>query len=138
LARYSGTCLFVTHDRYFLDRIATRVIELSRGNFHSYEGNYTDYLLARAERRAVEGIQEHRRQKFLKRELAWVRKAPRARRTKSVDRVERYFEMPGQETREGEPGVDLISPPAPKLANRVIELREVGMELGGRMLFENF
>jgi ATPase subunit of ABC transporter with duplicated ATPase domains len=137
LARYQGTCLFVTHDRYFLDRIATRVLELSRGKFHSYEGNYTDYLIARAERQAVEEMQEHKRQKFLKRELAWVRKAPRARRTKSVDRVERYFEMAGQDAREVELDVDLIIPPAPKLANRVIELREVGMELGGRTLFEN-
>jgi ATP-binding cassette subfamily F protein uup len=138
LARYSGTCLFVTHDRYFLDRIATRVVELSRGKFYSYEGNYTDYLLARAERQAVEEMQEHKRQKFLKRELEWVRKAPRARRTKSVDRVERYFEMAAQDAPEMEIDVDLIIPPAPKLANRVIELRDVGMELGGRTLFENF
>jgi ATP-binding cassette subfamily F protein uup len=137
LARYQGTCLFVTHDRYFLDRIATRVLELSRGKFHSYDGNYTDYLIARAERQAVEEMQEHKRQKFLKRELAWVRKAPRARRTKSVDRVERYFEMAGQDAPEVELDVDLIIPPAPKLANRVIELREVGMELGGRTLFQN-
>ena len=134
LARYSGTCLFVTHDRYFLDRVATRMVELSRGKFFSYAGNYTDYLLARAERQAVEEMQEHKRQKFLKRELAWVRKAPRARRTKSVDRVERYFEMAAQEAPEAELDVELIIPPAPKLANRVIELREVAMELGGRKL----
>src|SRR3954468_1023362 len=137
LKGYRGTCLFVTHDRYFLDRIATRVVELSRGKFYSYAGNYTDYLLARAERAAVEEMQEHKRQKFLKRELAWVRKAPRARRTKSVDRVERYFEMAGQDAPETELDVDLIIPPAPKLANRVIELRGVGLELGGRLLFEN-
>ena len=138
LSRYSGTCLFVTHDRYFLDRVATRVVELSRGKFYSYDGSYTDYLLARAERQAVEEMQEHKRQKFLKRELEWVRKAPRARRTKSVDRVERYFEMAAQGPPDVEIDVDLIIPPAPKLANRVIELRDVGMELGGRMLFENF
>src|SRR5437763_5361477 len=88
LARYQGTCLFVTHDRYFLDRVATRIVELSRGEFISYDGNYTDCLLARAQRQAVEEAQEHQPQKFLKRELQWVRKAPRARRTKSLDRVE--------------------------------------------------
>ncbi|MEA3188027.1 MAG: energy-dependent translational throttle protein EttA [Chthoniobacter sp.] len=137
LARYAGTCLFVTHDRYFLDRVATRIVELARGQFRSYDGNYTDYLLARAERDAVEELQEHKRQRFLKRELAWVRKAPRARRTKSVDRVERYFEMAGHDAPEAELDVDLIIPPAPKLANRVIELCKVGMELGGRTLFEN-
>src|ERR1700739_780983 len=66
LARYAGTCLFVTHDRYFLDRVATRIVELSRGQFISYDGNYTDYLLARVQRKAVEEMQEHKRQKFLK------------------------------------------------------------------------
>jgi ATP-binding cassette subfamily F protein uup len=137
LARYQGTCLFVTHDRYFLDRIATRVLELSRGQFYSYDGNYTDYLVARAERQAIEEMQEHKREKFLKRELAWVRKGPRARRTKSVDRVERYFEMASQEAPEAELDVELIIPPAPKPANRIIELRDVGMELGGRTLFQN-
>src|SRR6266550_2288805 len=136
LARYAGTCLFVTHDRYFLDRVATRIVELSRGEFTSYDGNYTDYLLARVRQQAVEEMQEHKRQKFLKRELQWVRKAPRARRTKSVDRVERYFEMAAQEAPEAELDVDLIIPPAPKLANRVIELREVSVELGGRTLFQ--
>jgi ATP-binding cassette subfamily F protein uup len=127
----------VTHDRYFLERVATRVVELSRGKFYSYAGNYTDYLLARAERQAVEEMQENKRQKFLRRELAWVRKAPRARRTKSVDRIERYFETAAQEAPETELEVDLIIPPAPKLTNRVIELREVAMELGGRRLIEN-
>ncbi|MDQ6809463.1 MAG: ATP-binding cassette domain-containing protein [Verrucomicrobiota bacterium] len=137
LARYAGTCLFVTHDRYFLDRVATRIVELARGVFNSYEGNYTDYLLARAHRQAVEEQQEHKRQKFLKRELEWVRRAPRARRTKSVDRIERYFETAAQEAPEQELDIDLIIPPAPKLANRVIELRDVAVELGGRTLFRD-
>jgi len=137
LEKYAGTCLFVTHDRYFLDRVATRIIELSRGQFVSYDGNYTDYLLARAQRKAVEEMQEHKRQRFLKRELQWVRKAPRARRTKSVDRVERYFEMASQEAPEAELDVELIIPTPPKLANRIIELRDVSVELGGRTLFQH-
>ena len=105
--------------------------------FTSYDGNYTDYLLARAQRQAVEEAQEHQRQKFLKRELQWVRKAPRARRTKSVDRVERYFEMAAQEAPEAELDVELIIPTPPKLANRIIELRDVSVELGGRTLFQH-
>src|SRR3954464_12148718 len=137
LARYAGPCPFVTHARYFLDRVATRIIELSRGQFVSYEGNYTDYLLTRVQRQAVEEMQERKRQKFLKRELQWVRKAPRARRTKSVDRVERYFEMAAQEAPEAELDVELIIPTPPKLANRVIELRDVSVELGGRTLFQH-
>jgi ATPase subunit of ABC transporter with duplicated ATPase domains len=137
LARYAGTCLFVTHDRYFLDRVATRIVELSRGQFTSYDGNYTDYLLARVQRKAVEEMQEHKRQKFLKRELQWVRRAPRARRTKSVDRVERYFEMAAQEAPEAELDIELIIPTPPKLANRIIELRDVSVELGGRTLVQH-
>src|SRR5256714_5672937 len=137
LARYAGPCLFVTHDRYFLDRVATRIVELSRGEFISYDGNYTDYLLARVRRQAVEEMQERKRQKFLKRELQWVRRAPRARRTKSVDRVERYFERAAQEAPEAELDVELIIPTPPKLANRIIELRDVSVELGDRTLFQH-
>jgi ATP-binding cassette subfamily F protein uup len=134
LARYPGTCLFVTHDRYFLDRVATRIVELSRGAFHSYEGNYTDYLLSRAERTAAEEAQEAKRQKFLKRELGWVRSGVKARRTKSVERMNRYFELAAQDAPEAELDVELIIPPPPKLANRVIELKDVGIELGDRWL----
>jgi ATP-binding cassette subfamily F protein uup len=137
LARYSGTCLFVTHDRYFLDRVATSIVELSRGKFHRYQGNYTDFLLARAARQVVEEMQERQRQKFLKRELEWVRRSPSARRTKSINRVEQYFELAARAAPEPELDVELIVPPAPKLGNRVIELRGIGMELGGRQLFEN-
>jgi ATP-binding cassette subfamily F protein uup len=137
LSRYTGTCLFVTHDRYFLDRVSTRIIELARGTFTSYQGNYTDYLLTRAERQASEESQEHKRQRFLKRELDWVRRAPKARGTKAKDRMDRYFETAAQEAPEQELDVELIIPPAPKLGNRVIELRGLGVDLGGRTLIDN-
>jgi ABC transport system ATP-binding/permease protein len=137
LGRYSGTCLFVTHDRYFLDRVATRIVELARGQFHGYEGNYTDFLLARAERAAIEGQQERKRQKFLTRELEWVRRSPSARRTKSINRVEQYFEAASQKPLEPELDVELIIPPVPRLGNRVIELRDVTMGFGDKPLFEH-
>ncbi|HEY0790739.1 MAG TPA: ABC-F family ATP-binding cassette domain-containing protein [Chthoniobacterales bacterium] len=137
LQRYRGTCLFVTHDRYFLDRIATRIIELARGRFFSYEGNYTDYLLARAERQVAEEQGERKRQKFLKQELAWVRKNPSARRTKSVDRVARYFEVAAQKPPEPEIEVELIIPPPPPLSERVIELEGLTVAMGGRVLFHD-
>lgn len=134
LARMNGTALFVTHDRYFLDRVVTRIAELSRGSFYFYNGNYTDYLLERAERQAVEEMQERKRKQFLIRELAWVRKAPRARRTKSVDRVERYFEEAAKGPPEPEIDVDLIIPAPPKLSNRVLDLRGIRIEIAGRTL----
>jgi len=136
LSRYTGACLFVTHDRYFLDRISTRMLELARGGFVSYEGSYNDYLVAKAEREAAEARVEHKRQMFLKHELEWVRRGPSARRTKSVDRIERYFEEAAKGPPEQEIDVEMIIPPAPKLANRIITLTNVGMELGGRMLFD--
>ncbi len=135
LSRYQGTCLFVTHDRYFLDRIATRIVELTDGGFRSYEGNYSDFLVAVAERAAADELRAHKRERFLKRELDWVRRQPRARRTKSVDRVERYFEMASEQGPEPELDVEMVIPPAPKLANRVLELRDLAAEIGGRLLF---
>jgi len=136
LRRYPGACLFVTHDRYFLDRVATRIVELTRGKFIAYEGNYTDYLAARAERVASEDMQEHKRQRFLQRELEWVRRGPKARRTKSRDRIDRYYQIAADKGPEQEMDVELLIPPAPKLANRVVDLTDVTAVVpGGRTLF---
>ncbi len=135
LSRYQGTCIFVTHDRYFLDRVCNRIVEIHLGGFVSYPGNYTDYLIAQAEREAVSEQTEHKRQKFLKSELEWVRRAPGARRTKSQDRVDRYFEAAAQGPPEKTGDVDLILPPPRELGNRVISLKNVAAEANGRTLF---
>lgn len=137
LSRYTGTCLFVTHDRYFLDRIANRIVEISGGKCVSYEGNYTEYMITRAERMAVEAVNEHKRQRFLKKELEWVRRRPSARRTKSRDRMDKYFEVADQEAPEQELDIDLIIPPAPKLSNRVVECENISYTIGDRTLFKN-
>ncbi|MGJ8657941.1 MAG: ABC-F family ATP-binding cassette domain-containing protein [Akkermansiaceae bacterium] len=137
LSRYTGCCLFVTHDRYFLDRIANRIVEISSGKCVSYEGNYTDYMLTRAERMEAEAVNEHKRQRFLKKELEWVRKRPSARRTKSRDRMDKYFEIADQEAPEQELDIDLIIPPAPKLSNRVVECENISYSIGDRTLFKN-
>ena len=97
LRDFSGAVLFVTHDRYFLDRVVKRMVELSDGRFFRHDGNYTDYLLAKAERQAADATIEHKRQMFLKKELAWVRQGPRAQRSKQKDRIERYYEAAAQE-----------------------------------------
>ncbi|MDP1995441.1 MAG: ATP-binding cassette domain-containing protein, partial [Ignavibacteria bacterium] len=93
LANYKGTCIFVTHDRYFLDRIANRIVELSSGTFFSHQGNYTDYLVNKAERQTVKEIEENKRQNFLRRELEWVMRGPKARRTKAKSRLDNYYEV---------------------------------------------
>lgn len=137
LARYSGTCLFITHDRYFLDRVSNRIVEIARNSFFSFPGNYTDFLVSQAERAAVLEQAEHRRQKFLKKELEWVRRAPSARRTKSMDRVERYFEIASQAPPERDADVDLIIPPAPSLGNRVVSFKDVSYHINGRPIILN-
>jgi ATP-binding cassette subfamily F protein uup len=135
LERYRGTCLFVTHDRYFLDRVCNRIVEIHLGGFVSFPGNYTDFLIAQAEREAISEQTEHRRQKFLKSELEWVRRAPGARRTKSQDRVDRYFEAASQGPPERASDADIILPTPRELGNRVISLKDVGAEIDGRVLF---
>jgi ATP-binding cassette subfamily F protein uup len=136
LLGYTGAFLVVTHDRYFLDRITTSIVEVANGKMFSYEGNYTEYLLAKAERETAEERQEQSRQNFLRRELDWVRRGPKARTTKSKSRLDRYFEIEGKGPPPKEMAVDLVIPPPPPLGNRVVDLENVGMTLGDRKLFE--
>lgn len=134
---YRGACLFVTHDRYFLDRISTRIIELSRGTFQSFKGNYGDYLRSKGEQLEREGIADHKRQKFLKRELEWVRRGPKARTTKAQFRVNRYYDLAAQQPPEQQLDVDLVIPPAKRMGNRVVDLANATMSYDGRVLFKD-
>ncbi len=138
LENFSGTFLIVTHDRYFLDRTVKRMIELSNGKFFSHDGNYTDYLLDKAERQEADATIEHKRQMFLKKELAWVRQGPRAQRSKQKNRFERYYETAAQAGPVVEEDIELVIPPPPQLGNRTVEVTGLGIELGGRRLFSGF
>ena len=135
LATYAGACLFVTHDRYFLDSIATRIVELSDGVCHAHAGNYTDFLLDKAEREAQQETEEKKRISFLRRELEWVRRGPRARRTKSKSRLKNYFEAADREGWKAEPDIELIIPPAPGLGSTIVNLKDLGMTWGAKNLF---
>jgi ABC transport system ATP-binding/permease protein len=135
LAAYPGAFLLVTHDRYVLDRLARTIVELAQGKLYTYAGNYTDYLEGKAAREAATEAAEQKRQVFLRRELDWVRRGPSARRTKSKERLERYFDVAGQAPPEIDRDMDLVIPPPPPLGNRTVEFVRVGMELGGKRLF---
>lgn len=135
LKNYRGAFLMVTHDRYFLDQITNAIVELANGRFYSYTGNYTSYLDAKARRQAAEESIEKARQTFLRRELEWVRSGVQARRTKKKNRFERYYEVAAQSGPNVERDIDLVIPPPPQLGNRVVELTNVGVDLGGRRLF---
>ncbi|HEU6447528.1 MAG TPA: ABC-F family ATP-binding cassette domain-containing protein [Verrucomicrobiae bacterium] len=138
LEDFDGTFLIVTHDRYFLDRVVTRIVELSDGKFWWHDGNYTDYLLDKAERQAADATVEHKRQMFLKKELAWVRQGPRAQRSKQKNRFERYYDEAAKDGPAVEEDMELVIPPPPQLGNRTVEVSNLGMELGGRKLFSGF
>jgi len=138
LENFGGAFLVVTHDRWFLDRVTNLTVELAEGRFFSYEGGYTEYLLAKAERQRAEAVVEHKRQMFLEKELAWVRQGPRAQRSKQKNRFERYYETAAQAGPVVEEDMELVIPPPPPLGNRVVELSNLGIEFGGRTLFRNF
>jgi ATP-binding cassette subfamily F protein uup len=136
LASYKGTLLLVTHDRYFLDRICTRMLELSHGQIYSYTGNYSDFLQRKSERLLAEEKAEGRRQSFLRRELDWVKRGPKARTTKSKSRLDRYYEAENQRAPERDRDVDLVIPPAGKLGNKIVNLNGLSCERGGKRLFD--
>ncbi len=135
LAEATCTCLFVTHDRYFLDRIASRILELDGGKFFSHDGNYSDYLIAREERQRAEQTVEHKRQRFLAREIDWVRAGVKARGTKQRSRLDQYYAVKAQKAPDKELDMDLVIPPAPPLSNIVTTLEGVGCFLGRDPLF---
>ena len=138
LENFGGTFLVVTHDRYFLDRVTTSILELCDGSFFSHQGNYTDYLLDKAERQSADAVIEHKRQMFLKKELAWVRQGPRAQRSKQKDRFERYYDEAAQAGPVIEEDVELVIPPPPQLGNRTVEVSHLGMAIAGKQLFSGF
>jgi ATP-binding cassette subfamily F protein uup len=127
---FPGAVIFVTHDRYFLDVIATRVIELADGRSYSHPGNYTAYLESQAIRQQIAEQSERRRQRFLREELEWVRAGVRAQRSKPRHRLETFYNVKGLEAPPEEREMDLLIPPPPDLGNTAIELENVGAKVG--------
>jgi ATP-binding cassette subfamily F protein uup len=125
LKTYGGAVIFVTHDRYFLNVIATRIIEISDGKAYSHPGNYTAFLESKAIRQGIAENSEKKRQKFLKEELEWVRAGVKARTTKSRSRLDAFYKVKDKNApvREGE--MDLLIPPPPRLGNTLVDLEDV-------------
>ena len=138
LAAYRGTCMFVTHDRYFLDRIATRIVELDNGQFYSYDGSYTDFIEAKSEREHAEDEQESRRIAFLRSEVEWIRRSPKARLKRNLGRVKRFEATTAENAPARAQNIDLLIPPATRLGNKTVELKEVSISFGSKTLFSGF
>jgi ATP-binding cassette subfamily F protein uup len=141
LKTFKGALIFVTHDRYFLDVLATRMWELDGGKVFSHSGNYTDYLEAKAVRQQIAEQGERRRQRFLRVELDWVKAGVRAQRSKSKHRLDTFYETQGLEAPPEERDMDLLIPPATELGHRGFELVNAGIKVGEgdeeRWLFRN-
>ena len=138
LASYRGACCFVTHDRYFLDRIATRIVELDHGKFFSCPGSYADFLAAKAFRIEAEDAETARRESFLRREVEWVRRSPKARLRRNLGRLRRYEEQAAISAPERTGNVELVIPYPSRLGNKVIDLKSVSLTLGDKKLFSEF
>ncbi len=137
LSEYRGSCLFVTHDRYFLDRIATRMVELSHGKLYSYLGGYSDFLEAKAERELSEDILESKRRSFLRREVEWVRRSPKARLKRNLGRMKRYDEIVAQSGPARDRDMELLIPAAGRLGNKVVALQGITQAFGDKTVINN-
>src|SRR6201987_4588889 len=136
LQNYKGTIIAVTHDRYFLDNVAGWILELDRGEGIPWKGNYSSWLVKKGRRLAQEEKTESKRQKYLKRELEWVRMAPKARQAKGKARLSNYDKLASEETKDREEKLELFIPPGPRLGNIVIEANGVSKSYGDKLLFD--
>ncbi|MCW2843244.1 MAG: ettA [Nocardioides sp.] len=138
LKDYPGAVLAVTHDRYFLDNVATWILELDRGQAHPYEGNYTTYLQTKKDRLKIEGQKDVKRAKMLDRELEWVRSNAKARQTKSRSRLARYEEMAAAADRMRKIDTSEINIPAgPRLGDIVLEAHGLSKGFDDRTLIHD-
>jgi ATP-binding cassette ChvD family protein len=137
LARYEGTVIAVTHDRYFLDNVAQWILELDRGHGIPWKGNYSSWLEQKQKRHAVEQRTEDRRQKAMARELEWIRKSATARRVKSQARITAYETMLKENVNEKERDYEILIPPGPRLGTLVVEAKGLSKVYGENLIFEN-
>lgn len=137
LNKFSGGIVMITHDRYFLERVVTRITELSRGKLYTYEANFSKYLELKSQREEMAEASERKRQSVLRREYQWIMRAARARGTKSKDRIERYHALKEQSAPEYDDTVK-ISALSSRLGKKTIELKNVSKSYGSRKVIDDF
>ncbi|MDP9117290.1 MAG: energy-dependent translational throttle protein EttA [Actinomycetota bacterium] len=137
LAKYAGTILAVTHDRYFLNNVAEWILELDRGRAYPYEGNYSTYLEKKAERLTVAGKKDQKLEKRLREELNWVRQNAKGRQAKSKARMQRYEEMASEAEKTRKLDFEEIQiPPGPRLGSLVVESLALTKGFAGELLWD--
>ena len=137
LAKYQGTVIAVTHDRYFLDNVAGWILELDRGEGIPWKGNYTSWLDQKSKRLAQEQKQASKRQKTLERELEWVRMAPKGRQSKQKARLSNYDKLMSQDQKKVDEKLEIFIPNGPRLGTNVIEASHVAKSFGDKMLYDD-
>ncbi|WP_144516542.1 ABC-F family ATP-binding cassette domain-containing protein [Bacillus sp. WP8] len=137
LSQYSGAVILVTHDRYFLNRVANRIYELNQGQLYTYKGNYEVFLEKRAEREAEAQVKETKRQNLLRRELAWLRRGAKARTTKQKARIGRVEELKDQKGPDAKGELDFAIG-SYRLGKQVIEAEDLSISFAGQTLVERF
>ncbi|MDE2341148.1 MAG: energy-dependent translational throttle protein EttA [Alphaproteobacteria bacterium] len=137
LKEYPGNVLMITHDRYFLDNVVNWILELDRGRYYPYEGNYSTYLEKKAKRLEQEEREDAGKQKAIKDELEWIRQSPKARQTKSKARIKAFDQLvEAQENRAPGKAQILIQVPE-RLGGKVIEVNNISKAYGDKLLFED-
>lgn len=137
LIKYSGSILMVTHDRYFLDRVSNRIIELDKGNLYTYEGNYSKFLELKSMREENELGSERKRQSLFRKELAWIQRGARARGTKAKGRIEQFEKLSEQLGTETSEKLELSSV-STRLGKKTIEIKNISKSFGDKKIVEDF
>lgn len=132
-----GALLMITHDRYFLDRVTNRILELDRGRLFSYDGNYSVFLEKKMERIAIEKASEEKRQNLMRKELAWVRRGAKARTTKQKARLQRFDELVNQEGFIENENIE-ISVMGTRLGKKIIEIEHINKSFGDKKIVDDF
>ncbi len=132
-----GALLMITHDRYFLDRVTNRILELDRGRLFSYDGNYSVFLEKKMERIAIEKASEEKRQNLMRKELAWVRRGAKARTTKQKARLQRFDELVNQEGFIENENIE-ISVMGTRLGKKIIEIEHLNKRFGDKKIVDDF
>ncbi|KRN30089.1 ABC-F family ATP-binding cassette domain-containing protein [Liquorilactobacillus mali] len=138
LVSYKGALLVVTHDRYFLDQIATQILELSFGSLYPYQGNYQDYVEQKAQRVQREADFEHKQQQLYKKELAWMRTGAKARTTKQQARINSFNELEENLKVTKDDGAVNISLGQQRLGKKVIELKNASLSIANHVIMRDF
>ena len=132
-----GALLMITHDRYFLDRVTNRILELDRGRLFSYDGNYSVFLEKKMERIAIEKASEEKRQNLMRKELAWVRRGAKARTTKQKARLQRFDKLVNQEGFIENENIE-ISVMGTRLGKKIIEIEHLNKSFGDKKIVDDF